>query len=475
MSLSTAVTGVSDSLTLHAGSKGGVHGVGLGSAIVGTKESQILDLKTLTSPTLTGTIGGSGTYTTPKLSVPDITDFTSANHTHQAKAGGGTLDINKATTETLLVSRGGTGTTTSTGTANVVLSTSPTLTTPTIKTPTIEGGTVTSDLSVSAGVKIDGVDIGEFNAATLGAMPPVGTIIPFYDFGGALKYDSKYWALCNGSTGVKIAGIADPQTLPDLSNRYLVGFGTEGGGDIGTAPFDTPAVGNASHQINLQHSHTVDPHSHSTPDHSHSLSDHTHSTPSHKHSLSGHTHASATHNHYVGQHSHSISEHFHNHFSSPKDLKKLFEEKKIAQAGRTYGLSGSAYEESSPNYRVKDDSGGWVNRVTHGYHIGVAAGDNDEGEHDHNILLDAHDHGGLTGYTDLKNTSTTTPEPTGAPSVDNTDTSGGGTTGKPSVNSTDKSGGGTSGSASPGTNSQLSASQSIQPRSVRVRFLMRIQ
>ena len=84
---------------------------------------------------------------------------------------------------------------------------------------------------------------------------PIGSIIPFYDFNGALSFDTDYWAYCDGST----ATIADSaRTLPDLSGRYLVGFGSDGGGDNDDATWATTAVGNAGHIIDLSHTHDVD-------------------------------------------------------------------------------------------------------------------------------------------------------------------------------------------------------------------------
>jgi hypothetical protein len=88
----------------------------------------------------------------------------------------------------------------------------------------------------------------------LAAMPPIGSIVAHYDYNAALTINSDYWRYCDGSS-VTITGIGT-QTLPDLSNRYLVGFGTEGGGDIDTAAWATAAVGNASHQVDLSHTHT---------------------------------------------------------------------------------------------------------------------------------------------------------------------------------------------------------------------------
>jgi hypothetical protein len=82
---------------------------------------------------------------------------------------------------------------------------------------------------------------------------PIGSIIPFYDFNGGLTFDTTYWAYCNGQTVA--VGSLGAQTLPDLSNRYLVGFGTEAGGDNGSAAWATAAVGVASHTVNLSHIH----------------------------------------------------------------------------------------------------------------------------------------------------------------------------------------------------------------------------
>lgn len=83
----------------------------------------------------------------------------------------------------------------------------------------------------------------------------VGEIKAFYDFNGAVTFDTDHWAYCNGATVNDPFSPINGETLPDSSNRYLVGFGTEGGEDIGSAAWATAAVGNAGHTVNLEHDH----------------------------------------------------------------------------------------------------------------------------------------------------------------------------------------------------------------------------
>ena len=102
-----------------------------------------------------------------------------------------------------------------------------------------------------------------------GGIVPIGTILPFYDYNNTLTFDNTKYAYCDGSI-VNFTGIG-PQTTPDLSGRYLIGFGTVGGGNIDTDPWATPAVGNAGWTINIQHSHTVNNHTHDLSNHHHSI------------------------------------------------------------------------------------------------------------------------------------------------------------------------------------------------------------
>lgn len=240
-------------------------------------------------------------------------------------------------------------------------------------------------INVQASNKIGtGRFVLESAVLTLGGVP-IGSTIPFYDFNGLVSFDPTIWRYCNGSLIVAVGSPINGQTLPDLSGRCIVGFGTPGGGNIGTAPWATPAVGNPNHQINIQHTHTGPSHSHSIPSHSHTIS----------------------------------SDGSHNH------------------GGLTNQIAISIPMVSYP-YMTKDDTTGWGTNDPgdpDACHIRVDSGYADEAYHDHNISSDGtHSHGGATGGTSL----TTDPSGTGA------------------------------------TGSALSTTQSIQPDSIRFRFIMRV-
>lgn len=219
---------------------------------------------------------------------------------------------------------------------------------------------------------------------------PTGTIVAFYDFGSggpggtALTFDSTRWAYCNGST-TTLNG-AGSFTLPDLSNRYLVGFGNEAGMDMASAPWSTAAVGNLSHLINLSHSHTVNSHSHT--------------------GLTGSTNLS------------TVSAGSHNHTSE------------------TSGM-GNGTADGIGTYSVLDN-GTWVNSVTSGSgpHLSVTNDSNTpEGRHNHEISSDGnHSH-------------SINPDPHNH----------------------------TVSAESPGTSVAFPSTLTIQPRSIRVRFIMKIK
>ncbi len=225
------------------------------------------------------------------------------------------------------------------------------------------------------------------------ALVPIGTIIPIYDFGGALTFDSDYYAYCNGQSK-SIGGVS--RTLPDLSNRYIVGFGTEGGADIGSAAWATTVVGNASHQVDIAHTHTG---------------------PSHTHTGPSHTHTGPSHTHTIATHGHSMS---HTHAVNPPSTT----------------TSGPSHTTGSAT-----GSGGW--------NISSAA-------HTHTLDIGSFTSGGSSAnYTGSSGTLTSSASGTGA-----TGASGTGNTGA---------------SGTGATGSGLSSTQTIQPRSIRCRYIMRIK
>jgi len=108
-------------------------------------------------------------------------------------------------------------------------------------------------------------------------LPPVGSIIPFYDFNGTLTFEPEYWTYCDGSSKL-IAGVV--RTIPDVSGRYLVGFGSDGDKNIGTSLWSTAPVGNSFHRINIQHYHLYSRDFSVSINHAHS---HNFSIPAHYH------------------------------------------------------------------------------------------------------------------------------------------------------------------------------------------------
>lgn len=198
---------------------------------------------------------------------------------------------------------------------------------------------------------------------------PVGTILPFYDFDGAVSFDTSVYAYCNGQTINDIASLLHGKELPDLSNRYIVGFGTDGGGDIGSSSWLSAPIGNSSHVINISHAHAMPLHTHSGPSHSHS----------------------------GAYHSHPL-----------------------------YGSTGYVYGTGANRFQV--DIGG--------HSLPIVGGGSDQGNHTHSLY-------GL-----------------------GTDVADSGYTGYAGTGQTGSSGDGNTGDS-------LSASQSIQPRSIRCRYIMR--
>jgi len=137
----------------------------------------------------------------------------------------------------------------------------------------ITGPSITTTSGTITTLDAETITLGsdDINVETaINDLSPIGSIISHYDFNGAIALPSNY-AYCDGSVVTDTDSPLLGMTLPDLSNRYMVGYGSEAGTDIGTATFDAAAVGTPFHEANLQHDHTVPPHTHVVNSHSHDL------------------------------------------------------------------------------------------------------------------------------------------------------------------------------------------------------------
>jgi hypothetical protein len=231
---------------------------------------------------------------------------------------------------------------------------------------------------------------------------PIGGIIPWDDFNGSVTIPSSY-VHCDGSTISDSGSPLNGQTTRDLSNRYLVGFGTEGGGDIDTAVYNASPVGNASHQIDLSHSHVVTSHTHSLSSHTHTGAAHTHTGPSHTH--------------------------------GPGSLQ--------------FGVA--FFNDTSNNF------------IMNGFATAVET--DTAGAGNMGLLVPTSGLGDISIFTGSNSGNTPASGSTDAAGTGATGSTTPGAGGAPSTN--------TSGATAPGTDTELSATQSIQPRSHRVRFIMR--
>lgn len=270
---------------------------------------------------------------------------------------------------------------------------------------------------------------------------PLGTILAFYPYSGAgvLTFSTDMFKYADGSSH-DWGGSLGTQALPDLSNRILVGFGTEGGGDIDTASWDATPIGNANHQINLAHTHTVASHTHTVDPPSTSTSGSgslVSGGPSTNTSgaTSPGTDSQGSHSHTVNSHSHSAG--------------GLYAQIAINQGFD--GIVANHISVSSWSWDERDDGGSSKGSGSSSSQAAAVAGStgstapgtSSAGTHSHTV--DSHTHS-LQSHTHTTSTHSHT--------VDIASFS--------------------SGAATPATDSQLSATTSILPRAVRVRFIVRV-
>jgi hypothetical protein len=88
---------------------------------------------------------------------------------------------------------------------------------------------------------------------------PVGTVISWWRATANTPLPSDEWAIADGSVVTDSESPLYGQTLPDLTDRFIMGVDADSIGQAG-----------GSNTLNLSHSHQVNSHTHSIPSHSHS-------------------------------------------------------------------------------------------------------------------------------------------------------------------------------------------------------------
>jgi hypothetical protein len=180
----------------------GISGLGTGVATFLATPSSANLASAVTDETGSGALvfANSPTLVTPALGTPSSATLTNATG----------LPIVGGTTGTLSVARGGTGTTTSTGSGDVVLSTSPTLVTPALGTPSALVGT--NITGTASGLSIGG------NAATATKLSTAS--------GSAPSYSVRAWANYNGAADTVNASANIASIVRNTTGEYTVTFTT---------------------------------------------------------------------------------------------------------------------------------------------------------------------------------------------------------------------------------------------------------
>jgi len=130
-------------------------------------------------------------------------------------------------------------------------------------------------------------NIGDYNTLNdiVQSLNPKGRVIDVWipdDLASIVPApDADVWKLCDGSVVSDVDSVFNGLNIPDLDNKYLIGAGSlDTPGSIATDTINATPVGATDHMVNIEHTHTLDDHTHDgTISHNHRMA--------HHHSMSG--------------------------------------------------------------------------------------------------------------------------------------------------------------------------------------------
>jgi hypothetical protein len=228
----TNITGTASGLTAgnvttNANLTGAVTSVGNASSLGSFTSSQLAGALTDETGSGANVFATSPTLVTPILGTPTSVTLTNATG----------LPLTTGVTGTLPVLNGGTGVTTSTGSGNNVLSTSPTLVTPILGTPTSGTLTNATGLPISTGVSGLGTNIATalaVNVGTAGAPVINGGVLGTPSSGTVTNLTGTASININGTVGATTPATGNFTTLTENSVATVIQT------DIGTGANEIP-------------------------------------------------------------------------------------------------------------------------------------------------------------------------------------------------------------------------------------------